>query len=249
VGFAVAVQVDPDILLIDEVLAVGDADFQQRCLAKMAEFRTLGKSMLIISHDMHTIRAVSDRIVLLDHGTVKGIGSPSELVAQYQTSAVGGRTTARQREWGSGEALITDTALVDEHGNPTTVVGCDRRLRVRIGYQANLVLPTPTFGFSVADASGATLYGSNTDLDGTEIPSIEGKGQLSLEVDVAPLQSGTYLLSFSLHSRDHKLNYHRLEHTLPFHLDRTREFDGIVALQSRWRTDAYPSCANGVEAP
>lgn len=233
-GFAVAVQVDPDILLIDEVLAVGDADFQKRCLEKMAEFRTLGKSMLIISHDMHTIRSVSDRIILLDHGAVKGIGAPAEWVSRYQVASVGSGPAAQTREWGTGEATITTAAFVGPDGTSVTGAGADRRLRVRLDYHADRPVSTPTFGFSVATADGRTVFGSNTELDGVVIPRIEGTGSLVLEIDAATLQGGPYVLSFALHSRDHKVNYHRLEHALPFHLDRVREFDGVVALPSRW---------------
>lgn len=234
-GFAVAVQVDPDILLIDEVLAVGDADFQQRCLDKMAEFRALGKSMLIISHDMHTIRAVSDRIVFLDHGQVKGIGAPTELVAQYQAHALGERTRGRRREWGTGEALLTGVALVGPDGAPRAAVGPDRRVFARIEYRADRRIEQPTFGFSIADADGRLVFGSNTELDGANPVEIEGTGHVTVEIDTGILQAGDYLFSFALHSRDHKVNYHRLEHVLPFHLDKTREFDGVVTLPSRWR--------------
>lgn len=233
-GFAVAVQVDPDVLLIDEVLAVGDADFQQRCLAKMAEFRSLGKSMLIISHDMHTIRAVSDRIVFLDHGTVKGIGAPTELVAQYQAHALGERTRGQRREWGTGEALLTGVALVGPDGAPRAAIGPDRRVLVRIDYRADRRIDAPTFGFSIAEADGRLVFGSNTELDAAEPAAIEGSGHIVVAIDTSLLQSGDYLLSFSLHSRDHKVNYHRLEHALPFHLDKVREFDGLVKLPSRW---------------
>ncbi|MBR1609586.1 MAG: ABC transporter ATP-binding protein, partial [Kiritimatiellae bacterium] len=78
-GFSVAVQVDPDILLVDEVLAVGDADFQRKCLAKMDDFRRAGKSMVLISHDIATVRRVSDRIAYLSHGKLIGIGDPAEM--------------------------------------------------------------------------------------------------------------------------------------------------------------------------
>ncbi len=233
-GFAVAVQVDPDILLIDEVLAVGDADFQQRCLAKMAEFRKLGKSMLIISHDMHTIRSVADRIVVLDRGKVLGTGAPGELVARYQAHAVGERAQGRQREWGTGEAVLTEIQLVGADGLPCDVVASDRRLFVKMDYGANKRIEAPTIGFSISDAEERSVFGSNTELDGASLPEIEGEGSLTLEVDTSLLQAGDYFCSFSLHSRDHTVNYHRLENVLPFHLEQTLEFDGLVKLESRW---------------
>lgn len=234
-GFAVAVQVNPDILLIDEVLAVGDADFQKRCLDKMSEFRKQGKSMLIISHDMNTIRSVADRIVFLDHGAVKGIGAPDVLVSQYQSTSLGGRSGMAKREWGTGEARITGVTLVDKDGLPAALVGPTGIIRVKIAYSAKNRINTPTFGFSIADADGRTVFGSNTELDRVNPEFIEGDGAVSLEIDASSLQAGQYMLSFSLHSRDHRTNYHRLDGALPLYLEKTREFDGISALPSSWK--------------
>ncbi len=238
-GFAVAVQVDPDILLIDEVLAVGDADFQQRCLERMAAFRALGKSMLIISHDMRTIRTVADRILLLDHGTIQGLGAPDELVAKYQSAALGGRTTtAQRREWGTGEATIVDAALVDARGEPCGDAPPDRCLRLRIAYRAARRIEEPTIGFALCDARGAVVFGTNTDLDGLPLPAIAGEGRIAVEIDVSSLHSGKYLLSLALHSRDHSVHYHRLDHVLPFQLEGGRTFDGVAALPCRWHVPA-----------
>ena len=237
-GFAVAVQVDPDILLIDEVLAVGDADFQKKCLDKMAEFRKMGKSMLIISHDMQTIRSVSDRILFLNHGEVQGIGAPGEMTERYEKAVQGERERRARHEWGTGDALITGTAFVDAEGRPCEEPdGSERVLRVRIEYEAKRRIETPTFGFSIEDHAGATLFGSNTELAGVDIPFIEGKGALVMELDTRPLQGSTekFMLSFSLHSRDHKVNYHRVEHGLFVKLDKLEEYDGVAKLESGWK--------------
>ena len=92
-GFSVAVEVDPDILLIDEVLAVGDENFQKKCLQKIDAFRRAGKTMLIISHDLSTIQSISDRILFLDQGRIEGIGDPREVIGRY-------RALARSRQTG-----------------------------------------------------------------------------------------------------------------------------------------------------
>lgn len=233
-GFAVAVQVDPDILLIDEVLAVGDADFQQRCLEKMAEFRNLGKSMLIISHDMRTIRSVADRILHLDHGEIRGLGAPDELVSRYQKQALGERTTVQKREWGTGEAAITAANIVDENGRPAENLAADKKLRLRIAYRAEGAIEEPVFGLSISDSKGTLAFGTNTDLCGLPIEKIEGEGEIKAEVDVSSLHSGKYFLSFALHSRDHDRQYHRLDNTLPFELEHPCHYDGIAALPCRW---------------
>ncbi len=233
-GFAVAVQVDPDILLVDEVLAVGDAEFQQRCLAKMAEFRRLGRTLLIISHDLHTIRSVSDRILLLDHGVVRGLGAPGDCIARYASRTLGERGRGA-REWGTGEARIR--AVLERgpggRGGPHGEDG-DRRVRVRIEYDCGRRIEQPTFGFAVSDADGRVVFGSNSELDAFPLDGIDGHGALRLDLDLGLLQAGSYLLSFSLHSRDHRQNYHRLENAITLQLGRQREFDGLVRLPCRW---------------
>ena len=233
-GFAVAVQVEPDILLVDEVLAVGDADFQRKCLDKMAEFRRAGKSMLIISHDMHTIRSVSDRIAYLDHGVLKGIGEPQEMAARYGADTITARTVDSKREWGTGEATLTAVQMIGPDGVSRTIPPLDQKLRFAVSWKAAKRLDNPTFGFSIADEEGRTVFGSNTEIVGCNVPFIEGQGTLELALDASSLHAGNYILSFSLHSRDHRVNYHRLENHLPICLAGTTGFDGVCCLPSQW---------------
>lgn len=233
-GFAVAVQVDPDILLVDEVLAVGDLDFQKRCLDKMAEFRRAGKSMLIISHDMHTIRSVSDRIAYLDHGVLKGIGAPQEMTSRYGADTITGAASGSKREWGTGEAKLTSVTLINRDGVPCPLAPPDQKLRVALAWEAAIRIEKPTFGFSIINSDGNTVYGSNTEIDGAAIPFIEGKGSLVLEIDASSLHAGNYMISFSLHSQNHAINYHRLENHLPVVLVTNTGFDGVCRLPSQW---------------
>lgn len=229
-GFAVAVQVDPDILLIDEVLAVGDADFQRRCLDKMDEFRKLGKTLLIISHDVNTIRSVSNRILFLDHGELKGIGDPDGIVKEYEAAVRRGREEKMRREWGVGGATITSAGFTPDCNPETT-----DNLTVCIKYKADQRIENPVFGFSISDLEGRTLFGSNTQIEKFDIPYIEGTGEIAFGVDLSRLNAGEYLFSFSLHSSDHKTNYHRLEQSLLFKLPKRMEFDGVASFPVTWR--------------
>lgn len=232
-GFAVAVEVDPDVLLIDEVLAVGDEDFQRRCLAKMSEFRERGKTMLIISHDLQTIQSISDRILFLDHGQVKGIGDPETLVSRYQHLSRERRSEHLRREWGTGEIRIVSVELFGVDGTPCETYS-QAGLRARVHYEAGSRIESPVFGFGIADPTGRVVHGSNTQLAGMPLKAVEGKGTLELVIDQLPLAKGTYLLSFSVHSADHKINYHRLDHCFPIAVDHKRVFDGCSDLPSHW---------------
>ena len=232
-GFAVAVEVDPDVLLIDEVLAVGDIAFQKKCIEKMKEFKTRGKTMLIISHDLTTIQSISDRILLLDEGRLEGIGDPGDVVNQYKSSA--GRKGAESlgREWGSGEVTITGVDICDVHGNAVDRIRSGEALDIRIHFDSRQRIENPVFGFSLASDSGVPVYGNNTQIESHIISAIEGAGTVSLRIGALPLATGTYMLSVSTHSSDHAVNYHRLDHAFPISVESDKDFEGCY-MPVRW---------------
>ncbi len=225
-GFAVAVEVDPDILLIDEVLAVGDIAFQKKCIDTIKSFRERGKTMLVISHDLHTIQSISDRILFLEEGRIQGIGKPVEVVNQYTASAGRKGAAAMGREWGTGEVRLGGFALHNAHGEVTDRIRNGEPLEIRIEYSAQKRIENPVFGFSVSDDSGARLYGNNTQNEHYDIQAIEGDGTVTLRIDSFAVASGTYLLSFSVHSADHMTNYHRLDNAIPIIVESDTNFEG-----------------------
>ena len=233
-GFSVAVEVDPDILLVDEVLAVGDLDFQRKCLQRMREFHTRGKTMLIVSHDMETIKSLSDRILLLDHGRVVNLGQPAEIVSGYRLRTMERDAAGLDREWGTGEAQITGVELRREDGAVSEVFAWGDTLRVRLNYRAEHRIERPVFGFSLADREGRIVFGNNTQIEGFDLPWIEGEGALELALGPLRMARGAYLLSFSLHSADHRVNYHRLDHRYRFLLECPRNFEGVAYMPSAW---------------
>jgi hypothetical protein len=233
-GFAVAVEVDPDILLIDEVLAVGDANFRRKCLRKMKDFRQHGKTMLIISHDLPTIQLVSDRILFLEAGRVQGIGDPDSIVSSYETRSRDGAAGGLAREWGTGEVKIRGVELRDGQGNPTDRFRTGAALTVEISFRAAAPIDHPVFGFAIADAEGRIVHGSNTQIEKAQIERIDGQGRIALHIDNLALAGGNYLLSFSVHSADHSVNYHRLDNRYAITVDSDKRFEGCVYLPSRW---------------
>ena len=234
-GFAVAVEVDPDILLIDEVLAVGDASFQRKCIQRMDEFRQKGKTMLIISHDLHTIQSISDRILFLNDGKVNGIGDPEAMVSSYESLSRKLATKGIQREWGTGEVKITGAEFIDKSGKSTDKFNWGESLEARIMYDAPARIANPVFGFAVSDSNGRIIYGNNTQIEKFEIPAIEGKGSVTMRIDGILMAKGTYLFSFSVHSADHKTNYHRLDNTFPIAVESEKPFEGYCYMPCRWK--------------
>jgi len=232
-GFAVAVEVAPDILLIDEVLAVGDAAFQRKCLDRMKDFRTSGRTMVIISHDLPTITSVSDRILFLEQGTVHGIGTPSGIVEDYQEFVRRKQAMGAQRVWGTQEVVIEEVELSGTSGGKTDKFKSGEPLIARVRYSAKHPVARPVFGFSASDLNGRIVYGNNTQIEKFDIPQINGRGEVVLKIDNLSLSRGSYLLSFSVHSEDHLTNYCRLDNTYEIRVTAASDFEGCY-MPCRW---------------
>lgn len=225
-GFAVAVEVDPDILLLDEVLAVGDVSFQRKCLERIGEFRDEGKTMLIISHDLETIKKVSHRILFLEKGGMQGLGEPNAVIDDYDSRSRKLQSSGLRREWGSGEIQITSVSIRDVNQSPSEAFRFGDALTADIEFEASERIESPVFGFSIADSEGRLLYGNNTQLESFEIPFVEGTGSLRLRIGELRMGQGDYLLSFSVHSADHKKNFHRLDHHALIQVTSDAAFEG-----------------------
>ncbi len=239
-GFAVAVEVDPDILLIDEVLAVGDVNFQRKCLAKIEAFRACGKTLLLISHDLPTIQRVSSRILVLDRGRLMGDGAPEEMVNRYASLSrrISGRS-GLEREWGSGEVRITDVRFADPDGRETSTVPWGRPLVAMLTYQCKQPVTRPVFGFSISDEAGQIIHGSNSQIEPLEVDRLEGEGCIRLHLDQVLMAAGVYHVSFAIHSEDHKTNYHRLDNCFSIVVEHNRAVEGSLYLPSRWEVGGY----------
>ncbi len=233
-GFAVAVELDPDILIIDEVLAVGDAEFQRKCIDKIRDFRKRRKTMLIVSHDLATIQSISDRILLLDEGTIKGLGKPNQVISDYQAFSRSKSTKGVGREWGTGEVTITGVEFRDSRGQKTDKFRWGESLEARVSYNAAQRVDNPVFGFALADENARVIYGNNTQIEKFIIPFIEGVGTVILKMKSLPMAQGTYLFSFSIHSADHRQNYHRLDNFFPIAIQCEKSFEGCSYIESEW---------------
>ncbi len=232
-GFAVAVEVNPDILLIDEVLAVGDEAFQRKCIARMDQFRREGKTMLIISHDISTIKTISDRILFLDTGKVAGLGEPLEVAQGYRASARDKLAKSSQREWGTGEVTIESVSVSDTKGKAKEDFTFGETMALRIDYTAKHRIESPVFGVAIKDVKGSTVFGTNTQIEGVGLKEIENKGSIGVDIRDLSLAAGTYFLSVSVHSADHRTNYHRIDNRYAFSVLSPKSFEGSY-MKTNW---------------
>lgn len=220
-AFAVAIHVDPDVLLVDEALAVGDYGFRQRCLPKVHELRARGVTILFVSHSASGVKAVGDRVLWLDHGRVAGLGEPNRVAADYQAAMADKDSSYRRRHLELGEAGIADAAeaadripnidhrsgdgraevvglaVLNEHGQPLEMLEPGSRILVRISVRANQDVEQPIVGFLQRNQLGLDFSGTNTAREGCSLPPLKAGSVLTVNFscDLAELYAGS--LSFS----------------------------------------------------
>jgi lipopolysaccharide transport system ATP-binding protein len=218
-GFAVAVNVEPDILLIDEVLAVGDEEFSQRCLAKIQEMKYRGVTMLFVTHQLDLVRNLCDRALWLDHGTIAGMGDPVRTVDAYLQNVSGleapqeadpeedvaedaSDELVEEERWGSGEVLLTRVALTDGRGGDLVAVGTGSRAAVEIDVRVREPQTDFVFGIGIYHADGTCVYGTNTELEGLIPQRLEGEGKVRFDISSLDLVAGSYRIDTAVHSRN-----------------------------------------------
>lgn len=225
-AFAAAIHVEPDILLVDEALAVGDAVFQHQCVRRIREMQAAGTTVIFVSHDAGMIKAVSSRVVLLDQGRLVAQGDPAEIASLYFARAsaeiakvqaagasvtIGSASGAQEIPGGSlepqtqlfrhgtGDAMIRRVELLDAGGRPTTAVGFNEEAVLRVHAEYRTAAPASIIGFSFRDRTGAELIGTNTFEEGVTLPAREPNSALTVDFRLRlPLTPGTYSVSSAI---------------------------------------------------
>ncbi len=211
-GFAVAVAIDPDILLIDEVLAVGDESFVARCLDRLARMRRRGVTMILVTHDLDMAASFADRGIYLDHGRVVADGPTDQVVARYRGDVAGDRVDQERprnpvrvleegRRWGNGDVEILDVEIWAD-GRPVRLLSSGAAAEVRISYVVHRPVDDVVFGIAWHGEDGTLVSGHNTDLDGLDAGGLKGRGQVSCVYQDLPLAAGIYSLDVAIHARD-----------------------------------------------
>lgn len=204
-GFAVAIHTDPDLLLVDEVLAVGDVTFQNKCMESIYRFRRAGGTLLLVSHDLNTVETLCTRALWIENGLVAAEGAPADVIMAYKqhmatrddSQAEAVSLHAGQR-WGTGEVQITQVEVCDANGAARAhfVTGDD--VVIRLHYRSAGRVEHPVFGLAFTHQSGAHLFGPNTQFSALDIAYVEGQGVISYHIPNLPLLEGQYTLSVAV---------------------------------------------------
>jgi ABC-type polysaccharide/polyol phosphate transport system ATPase subunit len=262
-GFAVAIHVDPDVLLVDEVLAVGDEAFTHKCLDKFAELRRRGRTVLLVTHSLDLVTRFCDEALWLDGGRTRAQGDPKRVIDAYLTdvtahesrqmhasdAARAGEVMARTGEvvsapeqdmfkasegrWGTREAEIVDVTLAGGDGAPANVFASGAPLELRIGIRAGQLLRDVVVGVGIFNAEGVCCYGTNTHIEGASGGEIVGDGEVRFLVDRLDLVEGTYKLDVAVH-RENGAPYDYHRQLYTFRVNSRLKEAGIYRPPHRW---------------
>lgn len=204
-GFAVATAVEPDILLVDEVLAVGDELFAHRALDRVAELQRRGCAVLLVTHDLGLAEKLAHRGLYLNRGEVVFLGPAPAAVARYRSdvaSTEAGEIVSPEKgkRWGNREVELTAVELVDRSGRPLTVMRSGEPVAFRLSYRAHVPKKDFVFGIAVHRHDGTHVFGTNTHLDGLVPQTLEGEGSILIEFPSLQLAPGRYRVDAAVHS-------------------------------------------------
>jgi lipopolysaccharide transport system ATP-binding protein len=243
-AFAVAAYLEPEILIVDEVLAVGDMAFQRKCMGRMREVGQGGSTVLFVSHNIPAIEALCDRALLLDGGRLAAAGEVVDLIAEYRRRNTAfpvcrGAVALDENRPDRTEPIFRSVTLLDESENPTNDMPLGGRFHVRIALQAPKGILYPTIGICIDDSLGQRTLSLHTPLNEDAIPEVAGDCTVDCQVECFPLAPGDYWLKLSILSMGNELD--SIEQALHFSVNNGEAFGegrgfhrGFCVAPSRW---------------
>jgi ABC-type polysaccharide/polyol phosphate transport system ATPase subunit len=245
-GFAVAAHVDADVLLLDEIFAVGDEEFQRKCFGRISQFKQHGGTIVFVSHDAASVERLCERAVLLREGMVEFDGPTHEAILRYRSHLAEDRDPAERgaglTEWGSGEARIAEVALQGADGEDRMQFVAGEQLTVRLRVVAETPIAPPQLQFELREWGGALIAGGT---QGTGELGWDGRREqvFRFQVDELPLAEGRFKLRFGLVSSDGTHLYHWLDDALRLYVIPQEREGGLVRLVGRWTREEIGAAA------
>lgn len=264
-AFSVAINVDADILLVDEILAVGDASFQAKCFNRLREIKASGTTIVIVSHSLGQIEQICDRSIWIHDGKIRADGLPREVHPAYlnymaqqlvehssepvqqppeecakeQPQAEEGPPEEKEHEktrWGNGAASFTKIRLLDRQGKEKSAFLTGEPMTIEMSYQVNGQLKNPACGIGVFRDDGVHCYGVNTQIDHIKGLALKAEGIISFEVKENLLLPGNYTLDVALHTED-GFAYDYYRYAKKFQMVSQETEAGLVRLPHEWLVD------------
>jgi len=250
-AFGVVAQLDPDVLLIDEVISVGDLRFQQKCMDRLREMRDRGMTLIMASHGLEQVQAECDRAVWLQAGVVRSFGDPAEVIEEYRSAmasatlertpaaapgAVDGGLELRRNRFGNQEMTIDSVQLLTEDRGPLEELRSGRPLRIALRLStANNRVDDPIVGVAIHRASdGLICYDTSTESSGVRLGAVDGELSVELEFERLDLLPGDYLLDVGVYRRDWEFAYDFHWQAYPLKVVGSHSDKGVFRPPHRW---------------
>lgn len=241
-AFSVAINVDADILLVDEILAVGDAAFQAKCFNKMREIKAMGTTIVIVSHSMGQIEQICDRSIWIHEGRIKAEGAPREvdpLYLEYMSrknsstkESETSETEGDPKRWGSGEVVMTAVSSLGNEGKSTRFKS-NSACKIKIDYSAKDKIEDAVIGIAIYRDDKTYIYGTNSLVDTSSPVTLEGEGSILMDIKHLPLNEGSYIIDLALHKPD-GFNYDFWRDALKIKIENPHQEVGIISLEHEW---------------
>jgi ABC-type polysaccharide/polyol phosphate transport system ATPase subunit len=257
-GFAVAIHTNPDLLLVDEVLAVGDASFQAKCMESIYRFRGAGGTLLLVSHDLNAIQSLCTRAIWIENGFIAAQGHPADVVMAYKQHLAAqedAQPTAAPpgggQQWGTGEVRITQVEICNGAGDPCSHFMTGDALHIRLHYASAARVEQPVFGLAISHQNGVHIFGPNTQLGALDIPYVEGEGVVGYHIPELPLLEGQYALSVAVVNQLDTITFDYHDRAYSFHVVHSpaRAGYGLVQLPGVWETESTPGSSPEIAIP
>jgi len=253
-GFAVAINVDPDILLVDEVLAVGDEAFQRKCLDRVSSFQRNGGTLIVVTHSPDMVRQVCTRAAALNHGEMIEVGDPNDVIRTFRERLMTGVYSVDDVDdaemvkselsplWHEVEITAVEVVYAEP---PRETVRSGEPLQFRIAYRAGGADVTDIVaGIALYNSMGQLVYGTNSHLMGQDLDPVRGQGVISFNIKDLPLLDGTYRLTVGLHNLG-GLQYDHWEQQVPFQVAAPGRDIGIARLETTIEVEADGTIGGG----
>jgi ABC-type polysaccharide/polyol phosphate transport system ATPase subunit len=237
-GFAIAAHIDADVLLLDEVFAVGDEQFQRKCFGKIFEFKQRGGTIVFVSHDAAAVERLCDRAVLLREGRVEFDGPTHDAIVRYRRLLAADRDPdergAGLKEWGSGEARLEDVTLLGSDGETRTQFLAGEPLAFRLRLVADRVLAPPRLSYEIRDSSGLLIAGAAQSTAALGWDDETRALTARFDVEQLPLVDGRFHVRLGLTDESGERLYHWLDDAATFVVYPAGDERGAVRLEGRW---------------
>jgi lipopolysaccharide transport system ATP-binding protein len=210
-GFAIAVHCEPDILLIDEVLAVGDGVFRNKCYKRLNEIKEKKNvAIVFVSHDLYTVEKFCDRGILIDNGKIKSKGEKEIVIRDYQyiiTQSIqkGITDVISDSFYCTKDVEITNVEYLDINGKQSTDFSFGATIRIRVGYKTKQIVYEPVIQIALFNSNGIKISNFGTHLDQIKINSIQGEGSLECRFENIPLLPDKFFVNVSFYDKNHEI--------------------------------------------